>query len=75
MQHIQKHLKLDDPPTTEVAFYSFKHPSGVTSTDLSKYGILSLADVGHWLVETLQSKFKQEELAKNLRMFLTTDSN
>jgi GTP-binding protein EngB required for normal cell division len=75
LMHIQKQLKLDDPPTAEVAFYSFKHPSGVTSTDLSKYGILSLADVGHWLVETLQSKFKQEELAKNLRMFLTTDSN
>ena len=71
MQQIQKHLKLDDHPIAEVAFYSFKHPSDMTSADLSKYGIRSLTDVGYWLVETLQNTFQQEELAENLRKFIS----
>ena len=70
MQIIQRHLKLDP---SEVFFYSFKHTSDVSAADLESSGIKCLADVGNWLVQVLKTRFKQDELAENLKRFIQHD--
>ena len=54
----------------DIAFYSFKHPENVSCADLEKCGIKSLVDVGNWLVAVLKNRFKQDDLATNLKEFI-----
>ena len=67
LQLVRKHLKLDAPNSPEVSYFSFKPTSDVNAEDLQKVGIKSPAYVGEWLVETLKTRFEQDELADKLK--------
>lgn len=73
LQLIRKHLKLDAPNCPEVSYFSFKPTSDVNTEDLRKVGIKSPADVGEWLVKTLKTRFKQDELADKLKEVIQRD--
>ena len=42
----------------------------MSDEELKKCGINSDVDVGNWLVHVLRNRFKQEELAEKLKLFL-----
>ena len=70
MQRIQDHFNLDSHRTRDVNFYSFNHPSDVSTEELKEFGINSVVDVGDWLVRVLRQRFKQDSLAEKLKVFL-----
>lgn len=70
LQRIQDHFNLDSHRARDVTFYSFDHPSDVSTKELKEYGINSVVDVGDWLVRVLKHTFKQDTLAEKLKHFL-----
>lgn len=69
-QLYRNHLKIDDYHRPKVDFYSFKETYDTSVEDLKKFGIKSPVEVGEWLVQILRTRFKQDELADNLKAFI-----